>query len=185
MDIQENKEKIKLQFDIIKRTDGYISTTNNKAALLLAASGASLTIFSNKIESFKGLYLGSDEYNLFFCVMVFLIGFFIVLSVIYSLRSIIPKMKAVNKAQEVSGSLVSFVFIGNISDVNEYFRKYNDEDDEGLLRDMCAQSYILAGIAKEKFSLFSDAVRYLKYAYFCMICLCVSKFVDFANGVLL
>ncbi|QMR74807.1 Pycsar system effector family protein [Enterobacter sp. RHBSTW-00175] len=185
MDIQENKEKIKLQFDIIKRTDGYISTTNNKAALLLAASGASLTIFSNKIGSFKGLFLGSNLYNLFFCVMVFLIGFFIVLSVVYSLRSIIPKMKSVNKVHEASGSLVSFVFIGNLNDVNEYFSKYNDEDDEGLLRDMCAQSYILAGIAKEKFLLFSDAVRYLKYAYFCMICLCFSKFVDFANGVLL
>ncbi|EOC1567177.1 hypothetical protein ACI1AR_002559 [Cronobacter dublinensis] len=185
MDIQENKEKIKLQFDIIKRTDGYISTTNNKAALLLAASGASITIFSNKIRSFKGLFLGSDVYNLFFCMMVFLIGFFIVLSVIYSLRSIIPKMKTENKTQVISGSLVSFVFIGDISDVNEYFRKYNDENDEGLLRDMCAQSYILAGIAKEKFSLFSDAVRYFKYAYFCMIFLCISKFVDFANGVLL
>ncbi|MDF3623097.1 hypothetical protein P3S62_22970, partial [Enterobacter hormaechei] len=81
MDIQENKEKIKLQFDIIKRTDGYISTTNNKAALLLAAGGASLTIFSNKIGSFKGMFLGSNLYNLFFCVMGFLSGIFIVLSV--------------------------------------------------------------------------------------------------------
>lgn len=185
MDIQENKEKIKLQFDIIKRTDSYIATTNNKAALLLAASAASLTAFSNKIEEFKGLFINNNFYNLFFCIMIFLIAFFIVFSVIYSLRSIIPKMKAVNKIQEVSDSLVSFVFIGDISDPNEYFRKYNGEGEEGLLRDMCAQSYILSGIAKEKFLLFSNAVRYLKYAYFCMACLCVLKFVDFANGVLL
>lgn len=185
MDIQENKEKIKLQFDIIKRTDGYISTTNNKAALLLTASGASLTIFSNKIDNFKNLFLANDLYNLFFCVMIFLTAFFIVVSVYYSLRSIVPKMKAINKIQEANNSLVSFVFIGGFSDPNEYFRQYNDEDDEGLLRDMCAQSYILSGIAKEKFLLFSNAVKYLKYAYICIICLCITKFVDFANGVLL
>jgi len=185
MDIQENKEKIKLQFDIIKRTDGYIATTNNKAALLLAASAASLTVISNKIEGFKGLFQNNSHYNLFFCIMVFLISSFIALSVIYSLRSIVPKMKAINKSNEVSDSLVSFVFIESESDHNEYFRKYNSEGDEGLLRDMCTQSYILAGIAKEKFLLFSKAVRYLKCAYFCMSFLCLLKFVDFANGVLL
>lgn len=185
MDIQENKEKIKLQFDIIKRTDGYISTTNNKAALLLAASAATLTVSSNKIESFKGLFLNNSYYNLFFCVMVFLIALFVALSVIYSLRSIVPKMKAINKVNEVSDSLVSFVFIESESNHDEYFKKYNDESDEGLLRDMCAQSYILAGIAKEKFLLFSNAVRCLKRAYFCIAFLCLLKFVDFANGVLL
>lgn len=66
MDIEKNKEKIKLQFDIIKRTDGYIATTNNKAALLLAVNGATATIISNKVDAFAGLFQKNGLYTIVF-----------------------------------------------------------------------------------------------------------------------
>lgn len=185
MDIEKNKEKIKLQFDIIKRTDSYIATTNNKAALLLAVNGATATIISNKAGGFIGLFGHSKLYSLVMCILFFLIAFFISLSFFCSLKSIIPNMSVRKGKNDAKDSNVSFVYIANLDGGQKYFDRYSCENEDDLLLDMCQQSFILSYIAKEKFIHFSTAVSWIKRAYVCLTILVALKFINYANGVLL
>lgn len=185
MDIEKYKEKIKLQFDIIKRTDGYIATTNNKAALLLAVNGATATIISNKIGEFTGLFKGDGLYTLILFLLLFMIFVFIFMSVLRSLESIMPNMSGRKGKGDSTDSNVSFVFISSNDDGKEYYKKYLAESEESLLQDMCEQSFILAYIAKQKFVCFSLAVSWIKRAYMCILLLVIFKYIDYANGVLL
>lgn len=183
MDIEENKEKIKLQFDIIKRTDGYIATTNNKAALLLAVNGATATIISNKIGECVGLFKGNGLYSVILFLLLFMISIFIFMSVLRSLGSIMPNMNG--GKGDSNNSNVSFVYISNYNDGKEYYRKYLAEPEQNLLQDMCEQSFILAYMAKQKFLCFSLAVKWIKRAYVCIALLVIFKYIDYVNGVLL
>lgn len=185
MEIEKNKEKIKLQFDIIKRTDGYISTTNNKAALLLAVNGATATILSNKVGYFAGLFHENCLYMVIFILLLFMISIFIFMSVLLSLKSIIPNMRGVKEKWDSTDSNVSFVYISSNNDGKNYYKKYLMESEDGLLLDMCEQSFILSCIAKQKFLFFSSAVSWIKRAYACIIVLVIFKFVDYVNGALL
>lgn len=187
MEIEKNKEKIKLQFDIIKRTDGYISTTNNKAALLLAVNGATATILSNKVGYFVGLFYENCLYMVIFFLLLFLISIsiFIFMSVLLSLKSITPNMRDVKEKWDSTDSNVSFVYISSNNDGKDYYKKYLMESEDGLLLDMCEQSFILSCIAKQKFLFFNSAVSWIKRAYACIIVLVIFKFVDYVNGVLL
>lgn len=185
MDIEQNKEKIKLQFDIIKRTDGYIATTNNKAALLLAVNGATATIISNKAGGLIGLFNHSKLYALVFCILFFMVALFISLSFFCSLKSIIPNMSFRKGKNDAMESNVSFVYIANLNGGQEYFDKYINESESKLLLDMCHQSFILSYIAKQKFTHFSFAVNWIKRAYVCLLIMVILKFIDYANGVLL
>jgi len=183
MDIEKNKERIKLQFDVIKRTDGYISTTNNKAALLLAANGALATIFTNKISEFSNLFGKSDAYSLVFFVFIFLISSSILLSISYSLKSIVPDMRTSTLEDANALSNISFVYISRNSDYKEYYNKFKSVSEDEILIDMCAQSYILSNIAKVKFNHFSSAVGWSKFAFVVIIILVILKFIDYINGV--
>ncbi|EAP5002193.1 hypothetical protein K2480_003873 [Salmonella enterica] len=185
MDIEKNKEKIKLQFDIIKRTDGYIATTNNKAALLLAVNGATATIISNKVDAFAGLFQKNGLYTIVFFLLLFMIAVFIFMSVLRSLGSIMPNMNGRKGKGDSTESNVSFVYISSNNNGKEYYKKYLGESEDGLLLDMCEQSFILAYIAKQKFLCFSSAVSWIKRAYICIILLVIFKFIDYVNGVLL
>ncbi|EDZ8230216.1 hypothetical protein GQT24_002964, partial [Salmonella enterica] len=179
------KEKIKLQFDIIKRTDGYIATTNNKAALLLAVNGATATIISNKVDAFAGLFQKNGLYTIVFFLLLFMIAVFIFMSVLRSLGSIMPNMNGRKGKGDSTESNVSFVYISSNNNGKEYYKKYLGESEDGLLLDMCEQSFILAYIAKQKFLCFSSAVSWIKRAYICIILLVIFKFIDYVNGVLL
>lgn len=190
MEIADYKEKIKLQFDIIKRTDSYISTTNNKAALLLAANAASITIIANKIDCFFFLFNKNMLYTLAFSLSILIISSLVFLSIINSLRSILPTMHIpFSKKKELitntnQSSNISFVYIAKITNPELYFQNYKDVNENTLLKDMCTQSLELSIIAQYKFSLFISAVNNLKNAYFIIFLMVLLKTIDYINGVL-
>lgn len=114
-----------------------------------------------------------------------MIAVFIFMSVLRSLGSIMPNMNGRKGKGDSTESNVSFVYISSNNNGKEYYKKYLDESEDGLLLDMCEQSFILAYIAKQKFLCFSSAVSWIKRAYICIILLVIFKFIDYVNGVLL
>lgn len=94
-------------------------------------------------------------------------------------------MRGVKEKWDSTDSNVSFVYISSNNDGKNYYKKYLMESEDGLLLDMCEQSFILSCIAKQKFLFFSSAVSWIKRAYACIIVLVIFKFVDYVNGALL
>uniref|UniRef100_UPI001F4253A7 hypothetical protein n=1 Tax=Enterobacter quasiroggenkampii TaxID=2497436 RepID=UPI001F4253A7 len=150
-----------------------------------AVNGATATIISNRVGDFVDLFQKDGLYTVIFFLLLFMISTFIFMSILRSLESIMPNMSDRKDKGNTTDSNISFVYISSNNDGKEYYNKYLIESEDGLLLDMCEQSFILAHIAKKKFLFFSSAVSWIKRAYACIILLIIFKFIDFTNGALL
>jgi hypothetical protein len=147
------EEKIRLQFEVLRRIDGQIAQTDHKIALSLAGlalCGAAL---------FPRLWPSDTTASLFSVEL--LISFTILISLYYILRAIIPNI-TISKGHRG----LSYIFFGSIAQMTEktYLAYWTDLDSEDFTHDVANQIYTLSVIALIK-------VKYTKRAMIFMLAL--------------
>lgn len=154
------KEKIDFLFDIIKRYDHYIATTNFKVGLMMSfvsaiIIGLSVQVISigSKLCQHKLLYYTT----IIFCLLTI---FFALVSVFRLLKVIFPNTKTYI-------AKTSLIFYGDVAQINggcHGFKKSIDSmSTQEFLKDLSEQTFILACITDEKFRFIKAAARLIMY----------------------
>ncbi|PLX98334.1 MAG: hypothetical protein C0623_13540 [Desulfuromonas sp.] len=151
-------DKIAWQWDIIKRNDSYINSTNTKAALLLTFSVASISALAYNCPKIW-LVCGATLYKIVACIVFSVTFFLLASSARLAFNAIFPNTTPGNK------SLISFVHIAKKeSNPDSYYDEFSSVTKDELLRDLCHQSVVLSSIASGKFKLLSRSILWVKSA---------------------
>lgn len=154
------KEKIDFLFDIIKRYDHYIATTNFKVGLMMSFVSAIIVGLSVQVIS-----IGSKSCQhkiLYYATIIscLLTIFFALISVFKLLKVIFPNTKTYI-------AKTSLIFYGDVAQINggcHGFKKSIDSmTTQEFLKDLSEQTYILACITDEKFRFIKTAARLIMY----------------------
>jgi len=154
------EDKVSFLFDVIKRYDHYIATTNFKVGLLMSFIGAvtiglSIRVASMKVSTF-------DSYCLYYGVIAFS-----VLCILASLVSAFFLMKVVipNTKSNIEGE--SLIFFGDVANLQGGAEKYKESIEvitlEKLLEDLSYQTYAAAEVVNEKFRTLKVAVNIITF----------------------
>lgn len=154
------KDKIDFLFDIIKRYDHYIATTNFKVGLMMSfvsaiILGLTIRVFSNDIggKELSCFYF----FSVLFSIITIILSFFAAINL---LRVIFPNTKNHNGTR-------SLIFFGDVSTyengIEGYTRDLKKASSENLLEDLSRQTFIVAEIVNEKFRVLKIATRIMIY----------------------
>ena len=176
-EVEDFKDKSTFLFDVIKRYDHYIATTNFKVGLLMSFVGAVVLGLSVRI-----VLLGSPQSScdyFYYCA----VGFS-VLTVLLSLAAAINLLRAVFPNKKTDKSYSSLVFFGDVLAIEDgadgYAKKIEEATPEELLKDLSKQAFIVAEIVNEKFRVLKIAVRIVIYGV--VPALAASLFLLMFNG---
>jgi predicted ferric reductase len=149
------QEKIDFLFNIIRRYDSYIGTTNVKAGLMLSFMGTIIVFLATRSISIDPA-LKRLDFIYYAAVFSSIITILLSISASITLLMVIfPNTKNKNITNEKS-----LIFFGDVSTYNttSYYVKIKKSEMESLLQDLSAQTYILADIVNEKFRILKKAV---------------------------
>jgi len=162
---QDCEKKIKNQFEVLKRIDTYIGTTNTKCTIVMsycAAATAFILTFLAKL----------DPANTSMQLMVG-IGLFSVLALALALVSMILAALVIfpmtfSKPNAPKGA--SLIFYGDIAayGAEAYSEKFKNSTEDSFLEDLNGQVYTLAFIATKKFSSIKLVTTILMIHFGCM-----------------
>ncbi len=174
----ETKEKIDFCFDVIKRHDHYIATTNVKVTLLisfltLVISGISIKI----IEIPPPQNLSSIYY------MVIMLG---LLTILFSLTALANLIRVVFPRLDTKKTEDSLIFFGDISKIEQSGKTYSDlitsSDENKILIDISQQIEIVSKITSDKFRTLSLAITIIIWLVFPLLLLSIT-FLTIYNSV--
>lgn len=155
------KDKSSFLFDVLKRYDHYVATTNFKVALMMSFIGAivlSITIRVMSIELVQG-----ECNNLYYSAVAFSS-----LTIIFSLIAAINLLRAVFPNTKTHDGEKSLIFFGDVAGCEKgadgYKEKIEKASSESLLEDLSKQTFIVAELVNEKFRLLNLSVRIIIYA---------------------
>jgi len=155
------KEKVLFLFDVLKRYDHYIGTTNFKVGLLLSFLATVIILLSTRIMSLETSHISSTIVYIF--ALLFYGG-----TIISSLLAVNSLLTVVfpNTKNDIDSS--SLIFYGDVSNTangaSGYFKKVKEATTEDLINDLATQTYIVAGIVDEKFKVLKKTVRIVRFA---------------------
>lgn len=164
--MSDSEKKIKNQFEILKRIDTYIGTTNTKCTIIMSyCAAATAFIFTllaklNPADASMQLMVG--------------IGIFSVLSLALALWCMVLATLTIfpmtfSKPGSPKGE--SLIFYGDISSCGggeNYSQQVKKATDEEFLEDLNGQVYTLASIASNKFSRIKFVTIILMIHFGCM-----------------
>lgn len=146
-----NKIKQDFLFDIIKRYDHYIGTTNFKVGLML--SFLVTVILGLAIRAMTVEKLPTSN----------LIITIITLTIISALFAIIQLFRAVFPNTNTISETKSLIFFGDVASAkngaNGYYKKVMAATDEQITKDIATQAFVVAEIVNEKFRILKIAVN--------------------------
>lgn len=154
------KDKTAFLFDVIKRYDHYVATTNFKVGLMMSFVGA--VVFGLIIRVMSISPVGSGCNYLYYSVLLFS-G----LTIILSLATAINLLRAVFPVTKTHDGDKSLIFFGDVAACENGVDGYKEEvakaPPEKLLEDLSKQTFIVAEIINEKFRILKIAVRIITY----------------------
>ena len=147
-------------FDVLKRYDHYIATTNFKVALMMSFLG--VIIFGLIIRVMSVI---PDQSG---CNFIYYAAFiFSGLTVVASLASAINLLRVVFPRTNTHNGEKSLIFFGDVvscgGGASGYVNKIEEATDEKILEDLSRQVYVVAGIVNEKFRILKVAVEMTIY----------------------
>lgn len=171
------KDKSSFLFDVIKRYDHYIATTNFKVGLLMSFAGAIVLGLTIRI-----VLLGSPESS---CDHLYYAAVFSsLLTISLSLAAIISLLRVVFPNTTTCANYKSIVFFGDVfatpNGAEGYAKNVEEATPEELLKDLSKQTYVIAGVVNEKFRLLKIAVKIFIYGV--IPALAVSILLLISNG---
>ncbi len=159
-DKEELKQKIVFLFDVLKRYDHYIGTSNFKVGLMMSFLATIILSLSVRI-----LLLNSDGVN---PSCIYYISILSTLStIICSLFASIQLFRVVFPNTDNQSTHRSLIFYGDVSNCNngskEYFEAIKDIKLDDILQDIATQTYTVAEITNEKFRLLKFAINIIYF----------------------
>lgn len=156
----EGVDKLSFLFDVMKRYDHYIATTNFKIGLMLSFIGAIVLGLTIRVMS---LDLIQDK-----CMsLYYLVALLSSLTIILSLTAAINLLRAVFPNTTTTRDKKSLIFYGDVAGCTNgadgYKEKIVESTSDILIEDLSAQTFVLAEIVSEKFRLLKLAVRIIIY----------------------
>lgn len=155
------KEKQDFLFDVIKRYDHYIGTTNFKVGLMMSFL---VTIILGLTIRLMSLNITCGVCD----VLYYLLVTSTLLTITFSLISIINLFRAVFPNTRNIGGEKSLIFFGDVANSSDggqgYFNSIKVANPEKLLKDLSTQTYNVACIVDEKFRVLKIAVNIILYA---------------------
>lgn len=149
-------DKILYQFDIIRRYDHYIGTTNFKIGLLLSFIVSVLAAIILRAAGFLSVSNGLSNTATLATVICVLT---VIAAAIYLIRAVSPNVETANYR--------SYIFFGDVAKWDggeqEYYSFFSAESDDNLLKDICFQTHSVAKVANEKFRLIGVATKVIMY----------------------
>lgn len=154
------KDKISFLFDVIKRYDHYVATTNFKVGLMMSFVGAIVLGLTIRVMSINPV--GSGCNYLYYSVLLFS-----ALTIILSLSAAINLLRAVFPNTKTHDGDKSLIFFGDVATcengVDGYQDKVGAASTERLLEDLSKQTFIIAEIISEKFRILKIATGIIIY----------------------
>lgn len=172
------KDKTAFLFDVIKRYDHYVATTNFKVGLMMSFVGAIVLGLTVRVMSITPVGSGCNYiyYSALLCSA---------LTIVFSLSAAINLLRAVSPNTKTHGGEKSLIFFGDVATcengVDGYQEKVETASPEQLLEDLSKQTFIIAEIINEKFRILKIATRIIIYGVIPF--LVISLLLLMVNGV--
>ena len=155
----KNKESdihISFLFDVLKRYDHYIATTNVKAGLLLSFLG--VVIFGVVLRlSFVKLNDGCSS------VILLTVSALLLTTCIYSCWKLIDVVLPNLTSSKDDESLIFFGDVANMKSKSIYVNKIKTSIESDLQKDLAEQVYFVAKVTDQKFKVLAEASKIIKY----------------------
>jgi hypothetical protein len=147
--VMDYKEKSSFLWDVLKRYDHYIATTNFKIGLMLSFLG--VIIF--------GIFSQKSEYSIACLNLVALLAImFSLLAVFFLLRAAYPNVNNSNNIE----SLISFSSVSQNSK-DDFLTKIKNLEEDRVLTDLSCQVHEVSGIVEQKFKDIKVANNIVKF----------------------
>lgn len=157
---QDLKGKTAFLFDVIKRYDHYVATTNFKVGLMMSFVGAIILGLTFRVMSLNS---PQEECNYLYYIAVFSS----VLTMILSLVAALNLLRAVFPNTKTHNGVKSLIFFGDVAScengVDGYAKKVDEATLENLLEDLSKQTFIVAEVINEKFRILKISVRIINW----------------------
>ncbi|WP_417561360.1 Pycsar system effector family protein [Marinomonas sp.] len=153
---EDNQKKQSFLFEVLKRYDHYIATTNFKVALLMSFIGIVVFGVASKAieQDFSKL---STHTHYFFIIVIVITIISSLISAFYLIRVIFPNTSNENLDKK------SLIFFGDVSSCENgatgYSKKIRELSQEDLNDDLAKQTFILACVVSKKFKTLEKAVN--------------------------
>ena len=142
------QNKIDFLFDILKRYDHYIATTNFKVGLTMSFL---LTVILGLIHSSMSFGTNNNVNKFVFFLLVVLV----VITVAISLIAIVYLFSVVFPNTNTPVTYKSLIFFGDVANTtdgaNSYYEKIKNASEEDILKDIAFQTFTVAEITTDKF----------------------------------
>ena len=167
--MSDTHNKISMLFEIIRRYDAYILSTNTKASLILAFNtiilGGVLMQYSEIIKFFL-----SNEMKLFAAFLIFVLTISSLLSIFFVFKVVYPFFGSKLDDKNQGDSLIYFGSVSLLSS-QEYQDKISRVSDENILIDLSSQANILASGLKQKMITMRHSINTITFSLFIILVL--------------
>lgn len=171
------EDKCTFLFDVLKRYDHYIGTTNFKVGLLMSFVAAIILGLSIRI-----ILMGPSESDCDY--LYFAASASSVLTILLSLIAAIHLLRVVLPNSKTNKGYKSMIFYGDVlatdNGADGYAKKVKEATPEEILEDLSKQAFMVAEIVSEKFRVLKVAVNIAVYGVVPM--LAVSLLLLIFNG---
>lgn len=154
----KNEDKIKFLWDVIKRYDHYINSTNTKASLILSFCAAILIGLILKTKDI----LVQFESGLLTCIAPILL----IVTLIFNIKAIYHSLKTVFPKTSSYTAGLSVIFYNDVANIekkaNGYYEKITNLTEEQVIKDLSFQAYELSIITTDKFEELKKSVTAIK-----------------------
>lgn len=173
--MSDSEKKIKNQFEILKRIDTYIGTTNTKCTIIMSYCAAATAFIFTLLAKLSPAGASVQ--------LMVAIGVFSVLSLALALWCMVLATLTIfpmtfSKPGSPKGT--SLIFYGDITSISSgeiYSQQVQQANDEDFLKDLNGQVYTLASIASNKFSRIKFVTIILMAHFGCMAAVLVGALI--------
>lgn len=168
-----DEDGVKSLFEILKRIDGYILSTNTKAAIIMSYCAAVIGWFTLGFDRIYSTFVNSYLY--WFALVL---GVLLVLVSSYCMYLAVSVILPRTNSTALDDSDDSLIFYGDISSLRKgaegYADKLSELKVEDFILDQSRQIHAVAGIASAKFDDLKRVSKWLKFFGFPVLFLLVA-----------
>lgn len=157
MENKHPESHIDFLFDVLKRYDHYIATTNVKAGLLLSFLGV---VIFGVILRLSFVKLNNDCSS----VILLAVSALLLITCIYCCWKLIDVVLPNLTSSKDNESLIFFGDVANMKSKSIYVNKIKTSIESDLQKNLAEQVYFVAKVTDQKFKVLAEASKIIKYA---------------------
>lgn len=166
-------EKAEFLYKNINRYDFYINSTNAKCSIVLAFNSLIIGTLLINFDNIAKIFERNFCFEITSILILFLIGLFSTLSIIFAFRVINPFLKS----GEDGTKYRSVIFFGSVSKMSfqEYTERVKSITDVEMIEDLTRQAKVLADGLNQKMNDMQSAIRFIFWVLTFVIALIILR----------